>query len=542
MKKQLRYFQQDCVDSIIESLKNKTSVPYANCVTGFGKSVVMADLTERALQKNRRVLQLVPNHTLAEQNYNQTFSYITDKRALGICSAKLSKFQIHKQAVIATQTSFLRRRNQAGKFDVLLVDECDMVSPNEKTTYQQIIASLLAINPVMRIVGMTGSPYRADQGLIHDEVKEGKRIFSECCYESDISRLMKEGYLSTVKILNTHVAVDLNGVKKKGNDYDQYECGLKFDKIITDAVVDFKKLFEDNGIKTALIFASTVSNGQRIVDEYGNDSECRLAHGELSNHARNKLITWLKEGQGKRYLVNVGLYNRGFDFPALEALVLLRATMSLRLYVQIIGRLIRSHDEKDHGYLCDYGTNVERFGPLDNLTPPKPPGKGDAPMKMCLECYELVRLSAKFCVCGAEFISDNETGRYSMKSKAEILRQKEENKKIDCEVREVEYMLCQSRKDGTDMIKIKFFDNDFNLICEKYLMLNHTGFPKEDSNRFLLSMFKRPADFYKLGTVGINVDNIYKLLTEYPDFFKKFKRIWVKHEGRFNKVVRVEYD
>ena len=69
MKKQLRYFQSDAIDSVIADIK-AGEVPYINAVTGFGKSIVMADLTERALIKNKRVLQLVPNHTLCTQNHH----------------------------------------------------------------------------------------------------------------------------------------------------------------------------------------------------------------------------------------------------------------------------------------------------------------------------------------------------------------------------------------------------------------------------------------------------------------------------------------
>jgi superfamily II DNA or RNA helicase len=110
MKKNLRYFQTEAINEIIQALK-AGETPYINAVTGFGKSVVIADLTERALEKSKRVLQLVPNHTLCVQNYEQTFDYVTKKSSIGLCSAKLGKYQTNKQAVIATQTSFLRRRS-----------------------------------------------------------------------------------------------------------------------------------------------------------------------------------------------------------------------------------------------------------------------------------------------------------------------------------------------------------------------------------------------------------------------------------------------
>jgi len=535
MRKELRYFQSDAIDAILKALKNKDSVPYVNAVTGFGKSIVMADITERALKKKRRVLQLVPNHTLCVQNYEQTFNYSTDKATIGICSAKVGKFQTLKQVVIATQTSFLRRRATSGAFDILLIDECDMVSHEHGTTYQKIIRSLMLLNPSMRIIGLTGSPWRQDQGAIHDPIKDGNVIFTECCYESDIPRLIEEGYLSSVQVLNTHVSVDLDGVKMKGADYDQEQCGVKFDAIVTDAVADFKQLFIENGIKTALIFASTIANGKRIVDEYGNNAECRLAHGELSNHDRNELIHWLKEGSGNRYLVNVGLYTRGFDFPGLESLVLLRATTSLRLYVQIIGRLLRTHDEKAFGYIADYGTNIDRFGPIDNLTPPKPPRAGVQPKKLCMipTCGEENLLSAKKCKkCGAEFISLDESGNYQMRTKEQALQAKRDEATVTYEVSRVVFERTYSKKDAIQMIKMLFIDEDGVVLHSHYLCLDHTGFAKEKAKNMLRTMLKTIADYPLLAMAdgGICVDNVMPFFEDdelYEKYFKQFATIAV---------------
>jgi len=543
MKKELRYFQTEAIDAILDSLK-RGETPYINAVTGFGKSLVMAEITRRAMLKNKRVLQLVPNHTLCVQNYEQTFTHVDNKNSIGICCAKLSKYQTTRQTVIATQTSFLKRRATSGSFDFLLVDEADLVSPDPSTTYQKIIKSLQRINPKMMIIGLTGSPYRPDQGQLHDQVKEGVRIFSECCYESDIPRLINEGYLSSVKTLNTHVHVDLDGVRlNSSGEYDQNQAGVKFDAIIVDAVKDFKQLFDENDIKTSLIFASTVANGQRIVDEYGNNDECKLAHGNLSKHERDNLIKWLKKGAGKRYLVNVGLYTRGFDFPQLESIVMLRATTSLRLYIQIIGRLLRTHDEKDHGFLCDYGSNVERFGPIDNITPPKlPKKKGDVPKKLCLaiveetvvfegltyrkgdECGYPNLLSAKSCkVCKAEFVSTSEDGKYTMKTKGEILKAKIDAETYTYTVDRVTFEKDYRRKDQEEMIKINFIDEMGLIFHNEYMVLKDMR-----GKSMLLKMMKKPEDYPLIASApgGVCVDNILLLFySAYEKYFKKFEII-----------------
>ena len=813
-KKILHYFQQDAVTAIIESLKKKQT-PYVNAVTGFGKSLVMAHLTELALKKNKTVLQLVPNHTLCEQNFKQTYEYISEPNKIGICCAKLKRYETGKQCVIATQTTIIRRikdlsfnvclidecfsgdtlidtiegkkrideirpndivynaigtgivsavsvknhtiiykirlsngqtikttnnhpiftqygwvrtenldkrhftfsiqdmrklwknnkaleknnrkkkecstiekfqrnkillnklletertqqqnswRNRKDGSDIkknwsqtyysrwewkkingtsnfnviypwrrlgdrtsnpykntkinenisnllqgryreskvknsyrigwgisqwekkrirqekrfifnlvrvesvsieksgsdtpmynlsveghpsyfaggILVHNCDLVGIDETNTYRKILAELKKNNPSMVIIGLTGSPYRQDQGMIH---QGDNAVFTECCYESDIPRLISEGYLSSVKTLNTPVHVDLDGVKIVKGEYDQTECGVRFHKIVDDAVQDFKRLFKENEIKTALIFASTIANGQRIVDQYGDESECKLAHGGMTTHQRAEIIRWLTESKGNRYLVNVGLYTRGFDFPELQCLVLLRATDSMRLYVQILGRVLRTHEEKEYGYLIDYGTNVERFGPIDQLKPPKEPGQGEAPYKLCLECGTQNRLAAKTCKeCEAVFIPlDDESGKYTMKTKAQVIQEKEQKKWEYIDNPYLTFELAFSKKDGTPMVKMKVHDK-FRHVMDYYICIEHRGRAGKNAVNFLFRILKDQKNFMELSKNSVlTAENLALLFSiHYDKYFKKMTRIVIgPGEGRFKEIKGVSYE
>ena len=81
----------------------------------------------------------------------------------------------------------------------------------------------------------------------------------------------------------------------------------------------------------------------------------------------------------------------------LQCFVLLSVTKSPGLLVQMVGRIIRPHEDKSCVYLLDYGTNCERLGNIDNIIVPKVKAKrGDAPKKLCLVpgCGEINLLSA----------------------------------------------------------------------------------------------------------------------------------------------------
>jgi DNA repair protein RadD len=154
MKKTLRPHQREAIKAIIDSLR-AGKVPVASCSVGFGKSLVLADLCEKALKQGKRVLQLVPTKELCEQNYLEMFEHTDFKQDIGICCAKLNKYQTKHNCVIATNTSFLSRRAKSGAFDLLLVDEAHLFSPTYESTYQKIYRSLLRLNQNLKMVGVT---------------------------------------------------------------------------------------------------------------------------------------------------------------------------------------------------------------------------------------------------------------------------------------------------------------------------------------------------------------------------------------------------
>lgn len=542
MKKQPRYYQRDAATSLVRSMQ-KGQIPYANLCTGSGKSLIAAMLSNWTYKQNGRAIQIVPSVELVEQNFKEAIGYVDSPNDVGICCAKLDLYQTNKKIVIATDTSFLNRRATSGKFNTCIVDECDLVGPNEDSRLRKIFRSLARINPGMYFPGMTGSPDRIDQGRLEDIPYQGSRFFTECVYESDIPRLISEGYLSHVESISGDIEIDTSDLKISGQDYDKDQMNVKFDNIVEHAVKDMRLKFEAYNIETAIIYASSSTNAHHILSEWNDPTTMRFAWGDMPKALREETIDWFLKGKGKRYLLNLELYVRGFDHPPLNAVVLFFATISIRKYKQACGRVIRAFSEKEKGYVLDYGTNIERMGPIDATLPPKKKKRrGDAPKKVCLLCNTVNILSAKFCKeCGAQFISESEEGKYSMRSKAEILAAKAVE--TYHEISEVIPMLCYSKANGLPMVKLKFHEG-FRCVYEHYLFLDHPGGVANKSKVEFRSMFKNEKDFYKLGEDGHSVENALIILENHREYLKTVKSIVVvKTEGdRYKRLVRVDYD
>jgi DNA repair protein RadD len=184
------------------------------------------------------------------------------------------------------------------------------------------------------------------------------------------------------------------------------------------------------------------------------------------------------------------------------------------------GRVIRAHEDKELGYVLDYGSNIERHGPIDATLPPKPKKrKEDAPKKYCGLCNTANILSAKKCSnCEAEFLIENEDGKYAMRSKADILKAKSSDERFH-QVTDVIFELAHSKSNGTPMVKCRYIEN-FTEAHQEYLFLDHPGNIANKSKAFLRSMFKNEKDFYLLGSDGHTVENALILLHNSPEYFK----------------------
>ena len=565
-KKELRPYQKDAIKAACDALRDR-EIPYLNISTGGGKSLILAHFIEMALKQGKRVLTIVPSAELCSQNYLEAIDYVTEPQKIGICSAQLNKFQISRQACVATYTSFLRRRTKGGSWDLLLIDECHYLSPNPESSYQKIIKSLKRINPEMRIIGVSATPFRAECGALENDCTVGKATFTKCAYTTSIPDLISQGFLSHVVSISDDIQVDLDGVDIKGSDYDQEQAAVKFEAILPNAIPDIKTKIEYYDLKTVLIFASSIKNAKQIIAEWGDDN-IRLVHGDMTKHERESIIKWLKHGDGIRVVVNVNILLVGFNFQALDAIVFLRATKSLALYLQAVGRVIRAADGKSCGYVIDYAGNLERHGPVDNVNIPKPKKrKSEAPKKLCLAaleeniefegikykkgqpCNYANLLSAKKCKkCGAEFISETDDGPYQMRTKAQALQMKIDAETYTYEIDKVYYEQTYSRKDSTPMIKARFYDEDVNHIHDHYLCLSHKGYARDNSIKMLMSMLKNPADYSEISQFegGVNVENVLMLLEndEYREqYFKKIKAITLAPQvgGKFKELKNISY-
>jgi DNA or RNA helicases of superfamily II len=347
--------------------------------------------------------------------------------------------------------------------------------------------------------------------------------------------------LAKIEVINTHYQIDLTGVKMSGHEYNQNDVGLKFEMICDDAVEDFRQGFIDENVETALIFVPNCSAGKRVINCWNDSNTMRMVSNESSDYERKEAVEWFKYGKGSRYLVNVNIYTTGFNFPALQAVVMLRATTSPGLLIQILGRLIRPYGDMV-GKFWDYGSNLSRLGGIEDIIVPKPKKRrSEAPKKPCTAIIETPimyeglnyrvgatcgypnLLSAKKCkVCDAEFIPMGEEGKYAMKTKGEALALKKAKITISYDVKDVFFDLVNSKKGDIPMVKLAFYDLDGGHIANSYLCFDHSGQAKNLATARLMELLKDKKSYYQIRKFenGVTSKSIHFLTgEEYYDQF-----------------------
>ena len=402
---QLREYQSRALDMLYAWFeKNATGHPVLNMPGGSGKSVVIASLAKDALQNwpDTRILMLVHSKELILQNADK-LRKLWPGAPLGIYSASVGKRQLDEPITYAGIGSVAKRAKEIGHIDLCIIDEVHAVSTAESGIYRKLIADLLEINPAMRIVGLSASPYRLGQGLI----TEGPTaIFSEILEPVSIEELVFKTHLVPLRSKITKHRLDTDGLHKRQGEYIASEMEAKFNTDDHNSAVVHEIIEKASNRAHWLIFCSGVAHSEAV-------AEClRLAgipaealDATHSKSERERKLADFESGK-LRALCNVGILTTGYDFPALDCIAFLRSTMSPGLYLQMAVRGMRTHPGKTDCLVLDFAGVVESHGPITNVQPPKKggDGNGEAPVKVCDHCGELVHISVMVCPsCGEQF-------------------------------------------------------------------------------------------------------------------------------------------
>ncbi|OUR67638.1 ATP-dependent helicase, partial [Bermanella sp. 47_1433_sub80_T6] len=273
-------------------------------------------------------------------------------------------------------------------YSLIIIDECHRVNlpsqddgqlemsgeeKGESSTnqYQQIIQKLMQVNPTVKLLGLTATPYRLGMGWIYQKHYRGmvrseqKRPFEYCIYELPLRYLIKKKYLTPPTLVDATIEhYDFSALRENpSGEYSPTDVNHllgknhRVTKGIIEQVIELSE--QRQGI---MIFAATVDHAKEIYS-YLPGEHSALVTGATDSTDRDNLIKAFKQKDIK-YLVNVSVLTTGFDAPHVDMIAILRPTQSVSLYQQIIGRGLRLSENKKDCLVIDYtGNDFDLYQP-----------------------------------------------------------------------------------------------------------------------------------------------------------------------------------
>lgn len=398
----LRPYQEDVKNAVYDHLRTRQDNPCAVVPTAGGKTPIMASICKDAVGLwGGRVLILAHVKELLEQTAEK-LSVVCPEVGFGIYSAGLKRRDTDHPVIIASIQSVYKRACELDRFDLILIDEAHLISPDSESMYQHFLADARIINPEVRIVGFTATPYRLKSGPIC--TVDG--ILNHICYEVGVRELIRDGFLCPLISKAGRTKVDTSELHVRGGEFvpGEVEALMDQDSLVQSAVSEIIQYTTDRN--ACLIFASSIQHGKHIVEVLASEHsiECGFVCGETPALERDLTIAKFKTGKLK-YLCNVNVLTTGFDAPHIDCVALVRPTMSPGLFYQQVGRGFRLHPSKENCLILDFGGNVLRHGPVDDIrVTTHDRGDGKAPAKQCPECQALIATGFTTCPqCGFVF-------------------------------------------------------------------------------------------------------------------------------------------
>ncbi len=407
----LRDYQQAAVDAAKEWLLKCVEPALLDLTTGAGKSHIVAELARWLHEKSgKKVLCLAPSKELIIQNREK---FLTTGNPASLFCAGAGGKELKHHVIFGSPDSVHRSLDKFGaQFGAIVIDECHRIT----STVKKIIDHIKAQNPKVRVIGLTATPYRLNTGYIFGMFPDGSVVpeystsepyFAKCLYRVTAQYLIDNGYLTQPHADPDHMeGYDTSNLQlNKLGKFDAVEVDRAFvgkGRLTAAIVADIvdKSAFR-HGV---LIFAATIQHAKEIMESLPPEKS-RIVTGETSDAMRDAIVKDFKAKKFK-YLVNVAVLTTGFDAPHCDVIAIMRATESVSLLQQIIGRGLRLGDPSCAGNLhaiansskpdclvLDYAGNIERHCPDGDLFNPT--------IKAGLPAGEAEPIEAKCELCGS---------------------------------------------------------------------------------------------------------------------------------------------
>lgn len=415
----LRPYQTDAVNGVRQAYAAGRRAPLLVLPTGGGKTTIFSYVTTSAAAKGRCVYLIAHRAELVKQIAMTLARFGTRHRVVApgpiVRQVQVEQFKAHgktlvdpaARVIVASVQTLVKRLDDENlpKPDIIVIDEAHHLTLD--STWGRVVSAF----PDAKLLPVTATPCRLDgkglglgAGGFADELVMGPTM----------RELIDAGFLSPYRIFAPPNALDLTGVRTRMGDYAKEQLATAVDKpsITGDAVEHYQRLAAG---KRAVAFCVSVAHAQHVAAEFhAAGVPAEFLDGTLDALERDRIIKRFESGQ-TLVLSSCDIVSEGFDLPSIEVAILLRPTQSLSLYIQQVGRALRTFPGKTEAIILDHVGAVathglpdeEREWSLDGVTKKKRAANDNEPgvdrISTCPKCFT-IHLPAPTCpTCGHEY-------------------------------------------------------------------------------------------------------------------------------------------
>jgi len=423
----LKPYQQTAVNGIRANYRAGRKAVLLVMPTGSGKTVTFSYICQHAAARNNSVLILAHRAELIDQ-ISTTLKAFDVEHGIMSAGSKLRPTQQQRSVIVGSTQTVINRLDRLSP-DLIITDEAHHAT--SVNTLGRIYKHWYNVHRL----GVTATPCRLSGEGLGD------------CYDSMVQgpttqQLIDSGDLSPVTVFAPPL-IDVSHLHTRMGEFVHKELSEAADKpsITGDAVEHYKRLAAG---KRAVVFCVSVDHARHVAAQF-NASGVSALHidGSMPSHDRKRAVTEFKQG-AINVLTSCDLISEGFDCPGIEVGISLRPTASLGLWIQQVGRCLRTFDGKSRALILDHAGNTLRHGlptedrswTLEGSERARRGSKDRLPtsVRVCPKCFSAQRSGGYACQgCGHVF-----------KVKGRTLQEKDGELK---EVTEVKKFLAQKRKE-----------------------------------------------------------------------------------------------
>jgi len=318
--------------------------------TGGGKTVVFSEIARRFIQEfNKKVIILTHRKELATQT-SATLKKMGVKNCIINSKTKNLKEECdcHVAMVETLRNRIKSKKIKTDGVGLVIVDEA----------HHNSFRKLMSTFKKASVIGVTATPFSSDVS------KPMKKHYKELITGDTISDLIADGFLAKPK--SYVYEVELNSLKT--GLHGDYTVNSSNELYCSDAMQELLlKAYKENASgKKTIIFNTGIAASQKVFETFtAAGIPIRHLDNKTSDADRKEILKWFKKTKDA-VLSSISILTTGFDEASVQTVILNRATTSITLYHQMVGRGARKLPSKKTFSIIDLGNNIQRFGPWEN--------------------------------------------------------------------------------------------------------------------------------------------------------------------------------